>query len=300
MLDPYAILEVQKDATLDAIKKNYRKLARKYHPDLNPGNKTAEKKFKEVSHAFDQVGTAEARARFDHGETGETSKKNYEESFNKRRRPSYYDTQQEGGRYSYSFGDDVDGADFFENLFSAGRKGGMNVPGEDVQYKMEVDFKEAALGAEKIMTLPNGKSLKVKIPPGIESGKKLRFKGLGEQGMGSGQPGDAYVEIIERPLKGHKRKGKNIEMEVPISFLEALTGGEVEVITLDGKILVKVPAGVSSDTKLKIKEKGAGAEGSRGDLIIMLKIVMPKQIDPGLRDAVLNLKGQYDYNPRMQ
>lgn len=295
MKDPYHILGLTKDADQEAIKKSYRKLAKKYHPDLNPGNKDAEIKFKDVSHAFDLIGTPEARAKFDRGEA--------EEEFSQHRtgrRPSYYDTQHEGGRYSFSFGDDIGGADFFENLFGRSRGHRMDFPGEDVSYKMEVDFVEAALGGEKVITLPDGKNLKVKIPAGIESGKKLRFKGLGRPGNGRGAPGDAYVEINVRPLPGFTRHGKDIETEVPISFLDAITGTEIEVPTIEGNVLLKIPSGVSSGTRLRIKGKGAGEGENRGNQIVVLKIVMPKEIDPALRAAAENLKGQFNYNPRMQ
>lgn len=300
MTDPYEILGVSKTATLDEIKKSYRKLAKKYHPDLNPGNKEAEKKFKAVNHAFDQIGTEESRSKFDRGETDEQQQKQYEDYMKNRR--SYYNTQQDGGRYSYSFGDDIGGADFFENLFGSARNRGrgMNYPGEDVHYKMDVEFREAALGTEKTMTLPNGKHIQVQIPAGIEAGKKLRFKGLGEPGIGHGPPGDAFVEIGIRPLEGFRRVGKDIEVDVPISFIEAITGGEIKVPTIDGEVLLNVPGGVSTGSKLRIKGKGAGFGSNRGNEIVVLKVVTPKHVDPALKAAVENLKQQFDYNPRVE
>lgn len=291
MIDPYHVLEVSKNCNQEDIKKNFRKLAKKYHPDLNPGNKEAEKKFKEVSHAFDMIGTPETRAKFDRGE--------FEEFTRGPRRPSYYDTQHEGGRYSYSFGEDFGADDFFENLFGRTRGRPMDFPGDDVQYKMEVDFIEAALGVEKIITLPDGKNLKVNIPAGIESGKKLRFKGLGTAGRMGGEAGDAYVEIIVRPMEGFTRHGLDIESELPISFFEAITGEEVKVPTIDGVVLLKIPAGVSTGSKLRIKGKGAGPKGKRGSHIVVIKIVMPKYIDPALREAAQTMKDKFDYNPRM-
>lgn len=293
MNDPYQILGVSKTADQDEIKKSYRKLAKKYHPDLNPGNKEAEKKFKAVSHAFDQIGTAEARAKFDRGEE-------FEQQYQNRGGPSFYDTQHDGGRYSYSFGEEMGGADFFENLFGGARHRDINFPGEDIHYKMDVEFKEAALGSEKVISLTDGKSLRVKIPAGIESGKKLRFKGKGRPGIGQGAAGDAYVEINVKPLPGFSRKGKDILSELPISFLDAITGGEIEVPTIDGNIMMTIPAGVSTGTRLRIKGRGAGPSDNRGHQIVELKIVMPKNIDPALKEAALNLKDQFNYNPRMQ
>lgn len=297
MTDPYAVLGVNKSASQEEIKKHYRKIAKKYHPDLNPGNKEAEKKFKEASHAYDQIGTVEARHKFDRGETDEQKRHEYEQQQN------YYNTQQKQGRYSYSFGEDLGGDDFFENLFGAAgrgsRGGGINIPGEDVNYKLEVTFREAALGAEKTITLPSGKNLQVKIPAGIESRKKLRFKGLGQAGYGKGGPGDAYIEIEVAALPGFKRVGKDIEVEVPISFIEAITGGEIKVPTLEGEVMLTIPAGVSTGSKLRVKGKGAGAGESRGNQIVVLKVVTPKDVDPGLKAAIENLKPKFDYNPRM-
>lgn len=304
MTDPYEVLGISKTASLDEIKKSYRKLAKKYHPDLNPGNKEAEKKFKEASHAFDQIGTAEARAKFDRGETSEQQQHQYDEFMkNQGQRQSYHHSQQNGGRYSYSFGEDMGGEDFFENLFGSARgkgRGGMNLPGEDVTYKMDVEFREAALGAEKTITLPSGKSLQVKIPAGIETGKKLRFKGLGLAGFNNGPAGDAYIEINVKDLAGYKRKGLDVEVEVPISFIEAITGGEIKVPTLEGEVMLNIPAGVSTGSKLRVKGKGAGSGETRGNQIVVLKVVTPKEVDPALKAAIENLKTQFDYNPRMQ
>lgn len=301
MMDPYEALGLTKSASQEEIKKSFRKLAKKYHPDLNPGNKEAEKKFKQVSHAFDLVGTPESRAKFDRGETDEQQQKQYEE-FMKKKKPSYYETQHDGGRYSYSFGDDLGGADFFENLFGGGgrRAGSMDFPGEDVIYKMDVEFREAALGGEKVITLPDGKKLQVKIPAGIDSGKKLRFKNMGKPGIGKGPAGDAFIEINVKPLPGFGRAGDDIESELPVSFLDAITGAEVEVPTLDGSVMMKIPPGVSTGSKLRIKGKGAGPEGKRGNQIVVLKIVMPKTVDPALKAAAENLKNQFNYDPRTQ
>ena len=180
MTDPYKTLHVAKNAKLEEIKKSYRKLAKQYHPDLNPGNKEAEKKFKEISHAYDLIGTEEAKGIFDRGETDDQKRHQYEQYQN-----AQQSRQQSGGhRYTSSFGEGVDENDLFASLFGAGARRGrqshnsrMNYPGEDELYQMEVELREAALGGEKIITLPNGKKIQVQIPAGIESGKKLKFKG---------------------------------------------------------------------------------------------------------------------------
>jgi DnaJ-class molecular chaperone len=176
----------------------------------------------------------------------------------------------------------------------------MDFPGEDVTFKMDVEFIEAALGGQKVITLPDGKNLQVKIPAGIESGKKLRFKSLGRPGIGKGHPGDAYIEINVRPKEGFARSGEDIVSELPISFFEAITGADVPVKTLDGNVMLKIPPGVSTGSKLRIKGKGAGPEGKRGNHIVTLKIVMPKHVDPNLRAAAENLRHEFNYDPRMQ
>lgn len=308
MFDPYSTLSVNQNASQEEIKKAYRKLAKKYHPDLNPGNKEAEKKFKDISHAFDLIGTEESRKKFDAGETTEQQQKQYEEYMRQnagRSGPFYHQTQGAGTRYSNSFEEDIDAEDFFSELFGerAGRRGrraqgGMQFPGEDQIYKMEIDFKEAALGTEKVITLPNGKSLQVKIPAGIEEGKKLRFKGHGGEGYGGGPKGDAFVEIRIRPHPEFHRHGMDILSELPISIFEAVNGGEVAVTTIDGIVMMKIPPMVSSGSKLRIKHKGFGTGETRGNQIVTLKIVLPKEMPEEFKKTMADQAVKFPYNPR--
>jgi DnaJ-class molecular chaperone len=306
MIDPYKTLHVEKNASLNEIKKSYRKLAKQYHPDLNPGNKEAERKFKDISHAFDQIGTEDARAKFNRGETEEQQRHQYEQY-----QKAHHGRQQKSGHhYSSSFGEGHDGEDLFESLFGAGVKRsngrggsssqGMNFAGEDELYQMDVDFIEAALGSEKVITLPNGKKLQIKIPAGIESGKKLKFKGLGRPGIGTGPSGDVYVQINIKSLSGFTRVENDIHTEVAISFFEAINGAEIEVPTIEGPVMLKVPAGVSSGSKLRVRHKGVGHGDSRGNQIVTLKIVMPKNVTPKMKEALELLQNQYAYNPRAQ
>lgn len=275
MSDPYQTLGVPKTATQDEIKKAYRKLAKTLHPDLNPGNKEAEKKFKEVSHAFDQVGTPEARAKFDQGEAFEQHQGGQ----------SYYGSQQGGGRYSSNFADAFGDEDLFNSIFGSRRAQGP----QDELYKLEVDLVDIAHGAEKMITLPTGKKLQVKIPAGIEEGKKLRFKGLG--GGGS----DVYVEIHFRPAEGFKLHGKDLETELPLSIFEAVSGGSIPVKTLDGQVSVTVPPGVTSGTKLRVRGKGIGAEGN---LIVVIKVVGPKGPSEDFIKSMNEMRSKFDYEVR--
>ena len=304
MTDPYKTLHVEKNAKLEEIKKSYRKLAKQYHPDLNPGNKEAEKKFKEISHAYDLIGTADAKGKFDRGETDDQQRQQYEQ-YQNAQQSRQQSRQQNGSRYASSFGEGVDTEGLFESLFGSGRRsgrqshGGMNFQGEDELYQMEVELNEAALGGEKVITLPNGKKIQVKIPAGIENGKKLKFKGLGKAGVGTGAAGDIYIQINVKPMAGYTRVENDIHTEVSISFFEAINGASVEVPTLEGPVMLQIPPGVSSGAKLRIKNKGAGAGENRGNQIVTLKIVMPKDINPEMKVAISKLQEQFSYNPRI-
>ena len=304
MTDPYKTLHVEKNAKLEEIKKSYRKLAKQYHPDLNPGNKEAEKKFKEISHAYDLIGTADAKGKFDRGETDDQQRQQYEQ-YQNAQQSRQQSRQQNGSRYASSFGEGVDTEGLFESLFGSGRRsgrqshGGTNFQGEDELYQMEVELNEAALGEEKVSTLPNGKKIQVKIPAGIENGKKLKFKGLGKAGVGTGAAGDIYIQINVKPMAGYTRVENDIHTEVSISFFEAINGASVEVPTLEGPVMLQIPPGVSSGAKLRIKNKGAGAGENRGNQIVTLKIVIPKDINPEMKVAITKLQEQFSYNPRI-
>ncbi|MDO9183285.1 MAG: DnaJ C-terminal domain-containing protein [Bacteriovorax sp.] len=290
MLNPYEILGVSQTATLDEIKKAYRQLAKKNHPDLNPGNKKAEEKFKEISHANDLIGTAEARAKFDSGEINE---KQYQEQS---RRQSNSGPRSE--RYAENFGNQFGGENFFEDLFGRNRNQQAPKAARDTNYKMNISFQESIIGSEKVITLPNGKNLQIKIPAGINSGTKLRFKAQGIQGPDEHGHGDALIEIQVDSLEGWIRTGLDIEMELGISFIEGILGADIAVETMYGSVMLKIPAGVSTGSKLRIKGKGVKIGHEVGNQIVKLKVVLPKIITPELSAAIANLKVTFDYNPR--
>jgi DnaJ-class molecular chaperone len=294
MLNPYDVLGVSKTATQEEIKKSYRLLAKKYHPDLNPGNSIAEKKFKEISHAYDLIGTAEERAKFDRGETKDQQEQAWHHQENRRRSAE----GARGNRYSQSFADQFGGEDFFEELFRGKRGHKAPKSDRDTHYQMTVSFGESITGVEKTITLPNGKNIQIKIPAGISPGTKLRFKNLGQTDPEDQSSGDAFIEILVEPLAGWTRVGLNIETEVAISFIEAILGAEISVPTMYGPVMLKIPTGASSGNKLRIKGKGVKSGSDIGHQIVQLKIVMPKTIDPELKAQVLKWNGAFDYNPR--
>lgn len=285
MTNPYEILGVNQNASNEEIKKRYRTLAKKYHPDMNPDSKEAEKKFKEISHAFDLIGTPEDRAKYDRGDTDEQKQHQYEEYM---KGQAHRGTGR--GSQSFSFGGAGIDEDFISNLFGSANGGrGFEFEMPDEVYKMDVDFKDAVLGGVKHITIPSGKTVKVNIPAGIETGKKLRFKGLGRNGS------DIYIEINVKPLAGYQRVGKDIEMEAPVSFMDAILGGEIKVKALDGEVMLKVPSGVTTGSKLRVKGKGVGSGGERGNLIVRLNVMTPKHVAPELRSAMEAIKGSVNY-----
>lgn len=280
--NPYQTLGVDPKAKQEEIKSAYRKLAKKLHPDLNPGNKNAESRFKEIASAYDQIGNAEVRAKFDRDEA--VAKDNA-----RPRGPFYSKTQSEGGRYANQFGGMDD--DILRSLFEQmgqSKEGGFQRPPEDKVYQLEVEFKESILGGEKEITFPSGKKLLVKIPPGIISGTKLRFAGKGDPVFQDGPAGDIYVQLRVKPSSVFKRIGNDLEVEIPISFSDAILEAEVKVPTINGEILMKIPAKVKSDQKLRLKGKGVvdAKTKIRGDQIAILKIMMPENVDDEFKKAI--------------
>ena len=287
MKNPYEVLGVAKTASQDEIKKAYRNLVKKYHPDLNPGNKKAEEKFKEISHAYDLIGNPADRLKFDKGETNEQQEHEWrkQQQQNQKRRSPGTD-----GRYTQSFADQFGGEDFFEEFFKSYRGTPQEKAERDTHFKMNINFRESILGAEKTITLPNGKNLQVNIPPGIVTGTKLRFKNLGD--------GDTFIEIKVEPLAGWTRTGLDLETEIPISFIEGILGAEISVQTMYGPVVLKIPPGVNSGSKLRIKGKGVKKGEEIGNQIVRLKVVLPKIVHPELRAKIAQWNGAYDYNPR--
>lgn len=279
--DPYQTLGVKKDASQDDIQKAYRRLAKKLHPDLNPGNELAEERFKEVSQAYDLLGDPGKRARFNRGEI--------DASGAERPRQRYYRDFAEGASsYASDSGfADFGADDFLSEIFGRQARGNLRMRGQDVHYRLPLGFLDAINGGKQQLTLPDGSVLDVAIPPGTRDGQILRLRGKGRPGIGGGPPGDALIEIEVRPHHIFTRKGDDIHVELPISLKEAVLGGKVSVPTPSGAVTMTVPKWSNTGTVLRLKGQGAPKPGGgRGDEYVALKVMLPERPDPELEKFV--------------
>lgn len=312
-LDPYKVLGLDKTASAEAIRKAYKKLVKTAHPDLNPDDPTAETRFKEIAQAYDILGDADKRARFDRGEIDASGQEAPQRHY-------YRDFAGAGGNpygagrgfAGQGFESDEDLSAFFSDYLRRGGMGGggagrgraqgfehsFDMPGQDVQYRLEVPFLDAALGGTSRITLPDGQRLEVKIPKGARDGQTIRLRGKGGPGHGKGPAGDAYItlSLADHPL--FARDGNDIRIALPISLDEAVLGGPVEVPTIHGPVRMTIPAGASSGRTLRLRGRGVEAGGQKGDQFVELRIVLPETIDADLEQAIRDWRAKHSYDPR--
>jgi len=295
--DPYEALGVEKTASPDDIRKAYRQLAKKLHPDLNPGNKKAEEQFKEVSAAYDLLADADKRARFDRGEI--------DASGAERPRQRFYRDFAAGADADHpyasasGFEDFAQADDFLSELLRRREHARANAPGPDLHYRLPVDFLDAVNGATIRLDVPDGGTLEVKIPAGIDSGQVLRLRGKGAPGLGQGKPGDALIEVEVRPHRFLRREGDDIHLELPVTLSEAVLGGQVQVPTPTGTVMMRVPKHSNAGAVLRLKGKGVPRHGGgHGDELVTLKVMLPDNPDPELESFVSGWVGGKSYDPR--
>jgi DnaJ-class molecular chaperone len=300
--DLYKVLGVAKSASEAELRKAYRALAKKYHPDLNVSDKSAGERFKEISAAYDILGDADKRKRYDAGEIDESGMERPERQ--------YYRQYAEGARGAKyrrgpAEGPTEDVGDIFSDLFGFGRGAGEDpfararARGADVRYSLKVSFIEAARGGPKRIVLPDGSALDVNIPPGTVDGQALRLKGKGGPGPAGREAGDAYVTIEVEAHPNFERKGNDIHARVAVALDEAVLGAKIDVETIAGSVTATVPAGANTGTVLRFKGKGiTPAQGPAGDHYVKLEVVLPKPPDPELKSFLEKWRETHRYDPR--
>jgi len=305
MDDPYAVLGVARTASEDEIRRAYRKLAKKHHPDLNQGDARAEERFKAVSTAYDLLSDAEKRRRFD---AGEIDANGAERAYARRPGGGWAGSGAGGTRYQRTdtydaFTDAGDLDDILRGMFGQGGAraagGRAGAKGRDISYTLRAEFRLAVEGGETTVTLADGRSLKITLPVGLTDGQTIRLRGQGEKG-GRGVPGDALIEVRIMPDPVLERDGNDIRMTLPVSLQEAVLGGRVEVPTLVGPVMLTIPKGANSGAVLRLKGKGVrSATGdSRGDQYVKLAVTLPAPADPELVRFVEEWGASHPYDPR--
>ncbi len=307
--DYYETLGVQREADDKQLRKAFRRMARKYHPDLNPGNKAAEQRFKEINEAYGILSDPQKRTRYDtYGHQA------FQPGFEEFRRQR---TASAGPGFDFSSASGEGAEDFssiFDNIFGdmLGRRPGarrgeraetLSVKGEDAEYPLEIDMEDAARGLTREIALQrHGKIERVsaKIPPGVADGTRVRLAGMGHPGRGGGKPGDLYVVTKIRPHRFFERKGDDLHLEVPITVAEAALGARIEVPTLQGTAAMTIPRATQSGQIFRLKGKGIPhlKGGGSGDQYLRMKIVLPGTIRNQDDDLFRRIGNLYSENPR--
>ena len=300
-IDYYKILGLEKNATADDIKKAYRKLARKYHPDMNPNDKEAEKKFKEINEANEVLSNPENRVKYDkygeHWKHGEE----YERAQQQQRQQQQYSGNFGGGGFSGAdFGEGEDFSDFFQSMFggsdgfgrsSRGSSSG-KFKGQDVSAELTLGLKDAAKTHQQIFD-NNGKKVRITIPAGIYDGQQIKLKGHGNSGINGGPNGDLYITFNIAEDKDFKREGDNLRTSLDIDLYTAVLGGDVTIQTLDGSVSLKVKPETQNGTTVRLKGKGFPVykkEGEFGDLYVTYNIKIPTNLTENQKELFQQLK----------
>ena len=291
--DPYETLGVKRDADEAAIRAAYRKLAKRFHPDLNPGKPEAAERFKQINAANDILSDHDKRARFDRGEIDAQGNETP-------RQPSWRDFAETAGREKYRAQPGFDADDLGDILGAAfrqrGGRGGFAMRGADAQYTLTIGFLDATNGTTRRVTLPDGRTLDVRIPPGVHDGHILRLKGQGYPGHGEAPAGDALVEVTVVPHPFFRRDSDDVVLDLPITVREAVLGAALEVPTIKGKVRLTIPPASGTGTRLRLR--GRGVNG--GHQYVVLRVVLPPGEEPELAAFLKTWEPRHAADPRAE
>lgn len=291
--DYYDILGVPRTATEEEIKKAYRNLARKYHPDLHPDKKREmEAKFKEINEAYSVLGDPKKRADYDltGGVTFEPGRGGYPP-------PGGVPYEDIGG-----FGGFGGFEDIFGEIFGSGARRRRGRPGADLEHHLELDFLHSVKGADIKVTVrraSGSETMTVKIPTGIKDGSRVRVAGKGEAGLEGGPPGDLYIVVRVKPHRYLRRVDNDIYVDIPVTIKEALLGAQIDVPTIEGSTTIKIPPGTQGGQKLRLKGMGVHLQhGERGDQYMIINIAVPKKVNNRAKELIEELEKTNPYEPR--
>jgi len=314
--DLYTILGVARDADEGTLRKAYRQLARRYHPDVNPSDKSAEDRFKEISRAYDVLSDAAKRRNYD--EFGEVSLQGgFDAEKARRAREAFASRFGRGGPQGFE-GEGSERMEFgglddlFTDLFS--RRGWGDVrrerKGTDLEAELELDFVDAARGSEHRIAIARPaadgslrqESVTVRIPPGVSDGGRIRLRGKGAEGRGGAPPGDLYARVRVRPHRFFRREGRDLTLDLPVTVGEATLGAKVEVPTLEGRVTLTIPAGTDSGAKLRLRGKGVPhpSGGAAGDLYVIVQIRVPRNLTSQAKAKLRELERFDPPDPRKE
>ncbi len=289
-IDYYKVLGVEKNASDDEIKKAYRKLARKHHPDLNPNDKEAHRKFQQINEANEVLGDPEKRKKYD--QYGKDWK--HADQFEQARQSRQHGGDQWGQNFTGNF-EEGDFSDFFESLFGGGgsrsRSRQAKFRGQDIQGEFQLNLTDAAKTHQQTFTV-NGKNIRITIPAGVENGQKIKLAGHGEPGINGGPNGDLYITFNIVNNTKFRRHGNDLYAHADIDLYTALLGGEITIDTLDGKIKMKVAPETQNGTKVRVKGKGFPVykkENESGDLFVTYSVKLPTNLTEKQKELLRQL-----------